>query len=127
LLLVATVLVFLGRHRAWARRAAALVWGACLLPWSAAPRGLELHLLDVGHGSALVLRAPGLEALVFDAGSRDRRALAREALLPLLARWEVAETSVLLSHPDHDHASGLARLAERVPVERWLGAEPAQG
>ncbi len=131
-LLLATALVFLGLRHAGslsgvARRAAALAWGLCLLPWSAAPRGLELHMLDVGHGSALVLRAPGLEALVFDAGSRDRRGLAREALLPLLARWEVAQASVLLSHPDHDHASGLARLSERVRIARWLGAEPAQG
>jgi competence protein ComEC len=127
LLLAATALAFLGLERAWARRAAALAWGLLLLPWSAAPRGLELHLLDVGHGTAAVLRAPGLEALVFDAGSRDRRALASEALLPLLARWDVAGASVVLSHPDADHASGLARLSERLPIERWLGAEPAQG
>jgi ComEC/Rec2-related protein len=126
LLLAATALAFLGLERALARRAAALLWGLLLLPWSAAPRGLELHLLDAGHGSAAVLRAPGVEALVFDAGSRDRRALASEALLPLLARWEVARASVVLSHPDHDHASGLPRLCERVRVDRWLGAEPAQ-
>ena len=126
-LLVATALAFIGLGRAWARRAAALSVGILLLPWSAAPRGLELHLLDVGHGSAAVLRAPGVEALVFDAGSRDRRALASEALLPLLAHWEVARVSVVLSHPDHDHASGLPRLSERVPIARWLGAEPAQG
>jgi len=127
LLLAATALAFLGLERAWARRAAALVWGILLLPWSATPRGLELHLLDAGHGSAAVLRAPGIEALVFDAGSRDRRALASEALLPLLARWEVARASVVLSHPDHDHASGLPRLSERLRIDRWLGAEPAQG
>jgi competence protein ComEC len=127
LLFAATALAFLGLAHAWARRAAALVWGSLLLPWSAAPRGLELHLLDAGHGCAAVLRAPGIDALVFDAGSRDRRALASEALLPLLARWEVARASVVLSHPDADHASGLPRLSERLRIDRWLGARPAQG
>jgi competence protein ComEC len=126
LLLLATALAFAGLERAWARRAAALAWGLLLLPWTPAPRGLELHSLDAGHGSAAVLRAPGIEALVFDAGSRDRRALASEALLPLLASWEVASASVVLSHPDHDHASGLPRLSERLDLARWLGAQPAQ-
>src|SRR5262249_40040165 len=99
LLVLASALAFLGLRRRGARRAAALVCGVLLLPWSAAPRGLELVALDVGHGTALVLRAPGLEALVFDAGSRDRRGVASEALGPLLARWGVARVAVVLSHP----------------------------
>ncbi len=126
-LVLATALAFLALRLGWARRLAFLAFGLLLLPWSAAPAGLELHALDVGHGTAVVLRAPGLEALVFDAGSRDRRAVASEALLPLLARWEVAHPTVVLSHPDLDHAAGLGRLLERFPVTTWLGAEPAQG
>lgn len=122
---LATALAFVALRRPWARRPAALAWGLLLLPWSAAPSGLELVALDVGHGTAVVARAPGLEGLVFDAGSRDRRAVASQALLPLLARWEAARVTVVLSHDDLDHASGLARLALRVPVERWLGAAPA--
>ena len=49
-----------------ATRAATLGAALLLLPWSAAPAGLEVHLLDVGHGSSVVLRAPGIEALIFD-------------------------------------------------------------
>ncbi|HEX6886139.1 MAG TPA: ComEC/Rec2 family competence protein [Planctomycetota bacterium] len=124
LLVAATALTFLALRHARARRAAALTWALVLLPWSAAPAGLELHALDVGHGSAAVLRAPGLPALVFDAGSRDRRAIAGQALLPLLARWEVPAVVVALSHADHDHASALARLVERVPAAAWLGPLP---
>jgi competence protein ComEC len=123
----ATALVFLGLSRPRARRPAALAWGFLLLPWCAAPSGLELVALDVGHGTAVVLRAPGLEALVFDAGSRDRRAVAGEALLPLLARWEAGTASVVLSHPHQDHSAGLERLSQRLEIRAWLGAEPAQG
>jgi competence protein ComEC len=128
LLALATALVFAGLcgRRACLRLGAAL-FGLLLLPWSAAPVGFELHALDVGHGSALVARAPGLAALVYDAGSRDRRGLASEALLPLLARWEADKVQIVLSHADQDHASGLGRLAERLPIRAWLGAEPAQG
>ena len=106
------------------RRAACLLAGAGLLPWSAAPAGLELHLLDVGHGTAAVLRAPGLPALIFDAGSLQRRGLYREALAPLLARWEVSRPWVFLSHGDRDHHSGLPKLLERYPPSRWMGALP---
>jgi len=118
----ATLLVFLALHRPRARRWAALAWGIVLLPWSAAPRGLELHALDVGHGTAVLLRAPGLEALVYDCGSRDRRRVQPEAVAPLFARWEVARPVIVLSHPDRDHASALERLAARTPPRSVWGA-----
>jgi competence protein ComEC len=97
-----------------------------LLPWAAAPAGLEVHLLDVGHGTACVLRAPGHPAWVFDAGSRDRPGVAEEAVGPLLARWEVTRPSVVLSHPDRDHTGGLERLLLRAPPALWVGALPAE-
>jgi competence protein ComEC len=103
------------------KRTAALCFGALLLPWSAAPSGLELELLDVGHGTALLLRAPGEPCLIFDVGSRDRQHLYREALAPQLARWEVSDPTIVLTHSDRDHASGLAKLVERYPPSAWLG------
>jgi len=106
------------------RRAACLAGALWLFPWSAAPRGLELHVLDVGHGNASVLRAPGVPALVFDAGSRDRPALFEEALSPLLRTWDVRRPWVGLSHDHVDHSSALARLVERHPPALWLGALP---
>jgi competence protein ComEC len=126
LLALAVVLAFLALERAPLRRAAFALAGLLLLPWSAAPAGLELWALDVGHGTAVVARAPGLEALVFDAGSRDRRGLVSEALVPLLARWDVARLHVALSHGHRDHAGGLERLAQRFPLAGLQGAAPAQ-
>ena len=105
-------------------RATLAGWGLVLLPWSAAPSGLELHALDVGHGSSFVLRAPGLPALVFDAGSRDRPEIYSEALAPLLAAWEVRRPWVALSHDHTDHRSALDRLVERYPPAVWLGVPP---
>ena len=109
-----------------ARRAAAGLWAILLLPWSAGPSGLELHALDVGHGTAVVARTPGLDALIFDAGSRDRRGVWEEALAPLLARLEVARPWVVLSHADRDHDSALPRLLARYPAALQVGAPGAQ-
>ncbi|MCZ6597304.1 MAG: ComEC/Rec2 family competence protein [Planctomycetota bacterium] len=127
LLTAAALVVLVARRRGplWPR-SLALGWGLLLLPWSAAPDGLEVHALDAGHGSAVVLRAPGLPALLFDAGSRDRPHLVSEAVAPLLARWEVRRTVVVLSHDDRDHCSGLARIVERYPPKLWMGALPAR-
>ncbi len=124
-LAVGTALAALSRPSARLSRLAALTCGALLIPWAAGPRALEIVALDVGHGTAVLLRAPGLPALVFDAGSRERRRVTREALLPLLARWEACSVEIVLSHDDRDHASGLARLVERFPPRLWCGALPA--
>jgi beta-lactamase superfamily II metal-dependent hydrolase len=70
------------------------------------------------------VRAPGEPCLLFDAGSRDRPRLYREALAPLLARWEVARPRIALSHDDRDHASAFERLALRYAPRSWIGALP---
>ena len=113
------------RARRNVRRLTAVLWAVLLLPWSAAPAGLEVHVLDVGHGSCAVVRAPGLPALVYDAGSRDRRGLCSEALFPLLRRWDVGSPVIALSHDHADHRSGMGRLVERYPPRLWIGAVPA--
>ncbi len=114
-----------GRTRAVARLGA-LGGGFLLLPWCAGPQGLEIHALAAGHGSSFLIRGPGLSALVFDAGSRDRRELYDQALAPVLARWEVARPWIALSHDHGDHLSALPKLLERYRPKVWLGALPAR-
>jgi len=112
--------------RRFALRVTALVLALGILPWAAEPATAELHLLDVGHGTAACLRVPGEPCWIFDAGSRDRSRVARDALLPLLASWEVPEVRVALSHGDRDHCSALRTLVTRLPVSLWAGANPEQ-
>jgi competence protein ComEC len=120
----ALTLAALARGGRWSR-ACALTWAGLLLPWSAAPAGLELVALDVGHGTAVALRAPGQPCWIFDAGSKDRPGVARTALAPLLAAWEVPRSAVVLAHDDSDHASALSWVVERYPPRLWAGALPA--
>jgi beta-lactamase superfamily II metal-dependent hydrolase len=109
-----------------AGRAACLAWAALLLPWALAPARLELVALDVGHGTSVAFHWPGSATWIFDAGSKDRPDVAREALLPLLRRWESGAIAVALSHTDRDHDGALPYVIERYPPTVWAGALPAQ-
>ena len=104
---------------------AALLAGLALLPWTAAPRGLEVIGLDVGHGTSVVLRAPGEPAWVFDAGSRDRTRVGPSGLGPLLRSWDAGRVELVLSHADADHTNGWPWLFERWTRGRCYGAPPA--
>ena len=82
---------------------------------------LRIDLLDVGHGTCVVIRAPDGDRIVFDCGSRDRPGLVRNGLgrIARAERWK--DAIVVLSHGDFDHWSGLPWLATRVPIESWWG------
>jgi len=101
---------------------AGAAWLALLIPRDTTASTLEIHALDVGHGTCVVFRAPGSRAWIFDAGSRDRSQLATAALFPLLRSWGNPATAIACSHADSDHARALPRLASRFPPELWLGA-----
>jgi competence protein ComEC len=128
LVAVASSLVFAawsarGRSkRELAAAAAAALWAALLLPWTAEPRDLEVVACDVGHGTAVLLRAPGAGAWVFDAGSRDRTRVAQSAVVPALAAWDIAELGIVASHGDRDHMSALPWIGERFRARVWAGA-----
>ena len=114
-----------GRARCGLQGCTALGAAALLLPWSPAAADFELHLLDVGHGTACVFRAPGEPCWIFDCGSRDRAGVVHEALAPLLRTWEVTAPKVVLSHADNDHCAGFRWVVERTPPRLWVGAVPA--
>jgi beta-lactamase superfamily II metal-dependent hydrolase len=122
---VSTLLAFRGRAR---RRLltclASIAWLALLLPRDTEPKTLEVHALDVGHGTCVVFRAPGSRAWIFDAGSRNRSHLTSAALFPLLRSWGNPPVALVCSHTDADHARALPRIASRYPPDLWLGAIP---
>lgn len=118
------------RTMGWAFMLPALLWS----PARPAPGDWELHALDVGQGSALVLRTAN-HALVYDVGVRhspDADA-AQRALLPFLRAKGIRSIDVLVvSHSDLDHVGGLRSVLEAVPVEQayasfdlsaWLARE----
>jgi beta-lactamase superfamily II metal-dependent hydrolase len=128
LVALACVATMLCVGRVWTRasaRLAAVAWAALLLPWRATAARVEIHALDVGAGTAVVIEGPGLGTWVFDAGSRDRPDVAREALGPLLRRMDPGPLGIVLSHSDRDHDAALPWLVERFPPRVFAGALPA--
>jgi competence protein ComEC len=86
---------------------------------------LEMHVLDVGQGLAVVVRTAN-HALVYDSGPRFSSGFdsGTAIVLPVLRRLGVERIELLIaSHADNDHAGGIAGLASNLPVDRILAGE----
>ena len=111
----------------WRLRALALPLALpLLLPQRDLPAmgGFELVALDVGQGTALLVRTRE-HLLIYDAGpqySRDSDA-GQRVLLPLLrARGETRADVLLLSHRDIDHVGGARAVLAALPVGELLSS-----
>lgn len=122
---VGPLVLALGALLCWMERRTrtALAVGGVALALSFVPPagvdGLDVHLLDVGHGQALLVRAEsGMTALV-DAGALGRDDCGERILLPAFDALGVRTIDVLiLTHGDADHVNGAARLLEAGVVRR---------
>ncbi len=106
-------------------RAAALTSGAGALVaaivavsvWPASgPGALQVTVLDVGQGDAILVTTPNGERVVVDGGPSGI-VLARE-LGDVLPHWQRGIAAVVLTHPDADHVGGLPALLERFDVRQ---------
>lgn len=92
---------------------------ALFLACSAALKGSQLVMLDVGQGDAFLIRSEGAAVLV-DTGTNDsllRQAIARQGVLQLDA--------VVITHSDDDHCGSLAALGSIVRIDRIIVADGA--
>ena len=103
-----------------------LLWS----PLRPAPGVFEVMAIDVGQGSALLVRTAG-HSLLFDAGPRyglDSDAGER-VVVPLLRALGERLDAVVISHKDSDHAGGAESVRAVWPRARWLSsfdADPAR-
>ena len=104
---------------------AGLSWRLAL---AAPPDQLEVVVLDVGQGDAILVRAPGGHAALIDAGPAYVPAsggepfdAGEEIVVPYLRRAGVRRLDLLvLTHPDVDHVGGAAAVLRAVPVGQVL-------
>ena len=88
---------------------------------------LQLTVLDVGQGLALVLRT-ARHALVYDTGARfssEVDAGARTVLPYLRATGVSALDGLIVSHDDNDHSGGAVSVLDGVPVQWLLSSLPS--
>ncbi|MBM3376023.1 MAG: DNA internalization-related competence protein ComEC/Rec2 [Betaproteobacteria bacterium] len=110
------------RHLAWLGLSVLWVGGAP----APAPGTVTATFLDVGQGSAVILRT-ARHTLVYDTGPSMGRANAAERIvIPQLYAMGLRRIDgLVVSHGDDDHASGLAQLVQshRPP---WIATSMAQ-
>lgn len=102
---------------------AAPLFAFALAVWRPPVETPMIALLDVGHGDATVIRAPGGEVVLIDGGDRFNEAdLGHSVVAPFLWAHGVTRIdTVVATHPDRDHIGGLFAVLERFEVgEVWL-------
>ncbi|WP_273379580.1 DNA internalization-related competence protein ComEC/Rec2 [Symbiobacterium thermophilum] len=108
---------------------AALSWRLAL---AAPPDALELVVLDVGQGDAILVKAPGDHAALVDAGPAyefgtggGRFDAGAAVVVPHLRRIGVRRLDLfVLTHPDVDHVGGAGSVLRALPVGQVLVSTP---
>jgi competence protein ComEC len=90
--------------------------------------GVELHMLDVGQGDAVLLRTDAGRWILFDAGPAWNGSDAgRRVVLPYILRRGGALESFVLSHPHSDHVGGAATVLSALRPRYYWDAAFAGG
>ncbi len=101
---------------------ALMVWPVLLWsPERPPPGAFEMLAIDVGQGSAVLVRT-ARHSLLYDTGPRysaDSDAGDR-VVVPLLHALDVRLDKVVVSHSDNDHSGGMEAVRRAHPQARWL-------
>ncbi len=125
----ALVLGALGAILLWLPRGAPLrvlalsCLAALALPRQQLPTELALTALDVGQGTAVVVRTAS-HTLLVDAGPAFESSFdaGRSVVVPYLLSQGITRLDALVvSHDDNDHAGGVAAVRSLLPVSRVIG------
>jgi competence protein ComEC len=89
---------------------------------------VELHVLDVGQGDAILLRTDAGRWILFDAGPAWRGGDAgRSTILPYILRRGGTLEGFVLSHPHTDHVGGAASVLTAMRPRAYWDAAFAGG
>lgn len=114
----------------WALRSAGLVLVWPVLAWQPprpSPGEFELLAIDVGQGSAVLVRTAN-HSLLYDTGPRYSPVsdAGQRVVVPLLRALGEAPDAVVVSHKDSDHSGGAQAVQAAWPQARWLSSYDAE-
>jgi competence protein ComEC len=113
------VVLLLLRHQPWLGLAGALLLPLALYPGSRLPPGeLRVTVFDVGQGLSVLIRS-GDYRLLYDTGAGDPDGfnMAQAVILPYLRQYGIHRLdSLVISHSDRDHASGVKTLDRELSI-----------
>jgi competence protein ComEC len=90
--------------------------------------GVEMHVLDVGQGDAILIRTDRGRWIVFDAGRIWRTGDAgKSKILPYIRMRGGSVEAFVLSHAHADHIGGAASLIRAIKPHYFFDAAFAQG
>jgi competence protein ComEC len=92
-----------------------------MLAGSASARNLEIFFIDVEGGQSTLIVTPAGQSLLIDAGYGGREA--RDAGRIMAAAREAGIDHIdylLITHFHNDHVGGVAELADRIPILRFV-------
>ncbi|MCR5403454.1 MAG: ComEC/Rec2 family competence protein [Butyrivibrio sp.] len=73
---------------------------------------LEIDMIDVGQGDAIVVRC-GPKSMLIDGGSTTRKKVGRYQIIPFLKYNGIGELeTVVITHEDEDHISGIFEVLD---------------
>ena len=90
------------------------------------PGTIEMTVLDVGQGNAVLLQTNN-QLLLYDTGPGDgwERQVVESTILPAIRSTGVhGPDTIIVSHADLDHSGGMRRLASYYPQQRWYSSLP---
>lgn len=89
--------------------------------WLKLPSSLELHVLDVGQGDAILLRTTEGQNILVDGGPGQT---VLEELGEVLSPFDRRLDLVILTHPHEDHVAGLVEVLRRFEIGEVLLSAP---
>lgn len=88
------------------------------------PRDFTLHVLDIGHGQAILAQSPQGQTALFDCGSMNYSDIGRRIVIPFLDNLGISTiNTITISHDDIDHINGICEVVREKNVKAVLTSQ----